>query len=152
MKYRIIFCMALALLLGQPALAEAADTQAGAAAALSANATLDEISSLAQAGNAEAQFQLARRYEAGQGVTQNYQQALFWYQKAAAQNHVIAQNNLGGMYNTGRGVAQDRAQAAAWYRKAAEQGSAAAQNNLGGMYKNGQGVAKDNEQAVFWFR
>ncbi|MBK8568744.1 MAG: sel1 repeat family protein [Nitrosomonadales bacterium] len=42
-------------------------------------------------------------YEKGQGVTQDYQQAVSWYSKAAKQKHVSAQLNLGFLYNNGLG-------------------------------------------------
>lgn len=60
-------------------------------------------------------------YEQGQGVAQNYQQAVQWYQKAANQGHAKAQGNLGYMYKNGLGVAQNLKQARYWYTKAANQ-------------------------------
>ena len=56
-------------------------------------------------------------YYYGQGVAQNYQQALAWYQKAANQGFADAQNNLGVMYANGKGVAKDYQQAKAWWQK-----------------------------------
>ncbi|WP_304666925.1 tetratricopeptide repeat protein, partial [Neisseria bergeri] len=67
----------------------------------------------------------------GQGVRQDYAQAVQWYRKAAEQGYAGAQVNLGLMYEQGQGVRQDYAQAVQWYRKAAEQGYAGAQVNLG---------------------
>jgi TPR repeat protein len=82
-------------------------------------------------------------YQNGQGVPQDNQQALAWFNKAAEQGHAPAQFNLGVMYQHGQGVPQDNQQAVAWYRKAAEQGNAEAQHNLGVMYANGQGISRD---------
>ena len=90
-------------------------------------------------------------YAKGQGVTQDYTEALRWYRKAAAQGYAAAQNNLGFMYDNGRGVPQDYTEAVRWYSKAAAQGLAAAQSNLGFMYDNGQGVTQDYVQAHKWF-
>ena len=73
--------------------------------------------SLAQQGDAEAQFNLGVMYSNGQGVTQDYRQAMAWYQKAANQGHAIAQYNLAVMYANGRGVAQDYRQAKALLQK-----------------------------------
>ena len=70
-------------------------------------------------------------YAKGQGVQQDYQQAVQWYRKAAEQGNADAQNNLGLMYANGQGVKQDYQQAVQWFRKAAEQGDASAQINLG---------------------
>ena len=90
-------------------------------------------------------------YTNGQGVRQDYAQAVQWYRKAAEQGLANAQSNLGVMYKEGRGVRQDDAQAVQWYRKAAEQGDAQAQYNLGVMYDNGQGVRQNYKIAKEWF-
>ena len=103
--------------------------------------------SLAQQGDAEAQFNLGVMYSNGQGVTQDYRQAAAWYQKAANQGDERAQFNLGVLYANGQGVTQNDQQAFAWYQKAANQGDAKAQFNLGLMYSNGRGVAQDYRQA-----
>jgi uncharacterized protein len=59
-------------------------------------------------------------YFNGQGVRQNYAEAVKWYRKAAEQGYAWAQYNLGFMYFHGQGVPQDYAEAAKWGRKAAE--------------------------------
>ncbi|MBR0097489.1 MAG: SEL1-like repeat protein, partial [Synergistaceae bacterium] len=45
-------------------------------------------------GHAEAQYNLGNMYINGRGVQQDYQQALYWYRKAAEQGDAGAQNNL----------------------------------------------------------
>jgi len=65
-------------------------------------------------GNADAQNSLGVRYARGQGVPQDYAQAVSWYRKAADQVSPKAQNNLGFMYRDGRGVAQDYVAAHKW--------------------------------------
>jgi uncharacterized protein len=92
----------------------------------------------------------ARLRSNGQGVTQDYAEAVRWYRKSAEQGNAFAQLNLGFMYAHGQGVTQDYAEAAKWYRKSAEQGNADAQNNLGLMYDNGQGVTQDYVEAHMW--
>ena len=89
-------------------------------------------------------------YREGQGVPQDYTEAVKWFRKAAEQGKVHAQNNLGLMYANGQGVPRDDAEAMKWYRKAAEQGEVRAQNNLGLMYDDGWGVAQDYVQAYMW--
>ena len=89
-------------------------------------------------GEASAQFNIGIMYDKGQGVAQDYAEAVRWYRKAAAQGNAGAQYNLGVMYGKGQGVAQDYAEAARWYRKAAAQGDDDAQNSLGAMYGKGQ--------------
>ena len=105
----------------------------------------------AEQGDAGAQFNLGFRYHNGEGVTQDYAQAVKWYRLAAEQGVAGAQTNLGVMYDNGQGVTQDYAQAVKWFRLAAEQGDAGAQYNLGVMYAKGQGVMQDYVQAHMWF-
>ena len=88
----------------------------------------------------------------GQGVPQDYAEAVKWYRKAAEQGNAEAQSNLGMMYYAGQGVPQDHAEAAKWYLKAAEQGIASAQFNLGLMYDKRQGVPQNFAEAVKWYR
>ena len=99
-----------------------------------------------------AQNSLGCRYTHGEGVKQNYKEAVTWYRKAAVQGNASAQFNLGDTYRKGEGVKQDRKKAATWYRRAAEQGDAAAQNNLGLMYGSGKGVPQNLAVALTWLQ
>ena len=63
--------------------------------------------SLAEQGNASAQFNLGVKYYNGEGVPQDYKAAVKWYSLAAEQGLDKAQSNLGVMYNNGEGVIQD---------------------------------------------
>ena len=110
-----------------------------------------ETLQVAEQGNAEAQFNLGLMYDNGQGVCQDYAQAVQWYRKAAEQGYAEAQFNLGVMYANGQGVRQDHAQAVQWFGKAAEQGLANAQYNLGVMYANGEGIHQSYKIAKEWF-
>jgi TPR repeat protein len=94
---------------------------------------------------------LGTMYANGEGVGQNYKEAVNWYGKAAKQGNAHAQLNLGGLYENGWGVARDYKEAVIWYRKASMQGGALAQRNLGLMYFNGQGVAKNYVTAYALF-
>ena len=109
------------------------------------------LSAKANSDDAEAQFSLGLMYELGQGVPQDYAEAVKWYRMAAEQGHAAAQFNLGLMYAEGQGVTQDHTEAVKWYRLAAEQGYAGAQYNLGFMYAKGQGVTQDYTEAHKWF-
>ena len=79
---------------------------------------------------AEAMFNLGVMYATGQGVAQDYQEALRWYRKSAEAGNANAMTNLGVMYKDGLGVAQDDQEALRWYRKAASLGSDAAKKRL----------------------
>lgn len=105
----------------------------------------------ADQGQAEAQADLGFSYYLGQGVPQDYTQAIYWYRKAAVQGHALSQLSLGHMFNDGRGAPQDHRLAAVYYRLAAEQGLAEAQFKLGNMYLLGLGVQMNYRQAVSWY-
>jgi TPR repeat protein len=107
---------------------------------------------LAQQGVPEAQFNLGLLYDNGQGVPQDYAEAVKWYRRAAEQDHAKAQFYLALMYSKGQGVPQDNDEAMTWYRKAAEQGYDEAQFNLGVMYFESRGVPQDYAEAVKWYR
>lgn len=79
-----------------------------------------QFTALAEAGDTKAQFNLAVLYEKGEGVAQDSDKALAWYQKAAEAGNVNAQYNLGLAYETGEGAQQDYGKARAYYEKAAE--------------------------------
>ena len=62
-------------------------------------------------GLAEAQYNLALRYYNGEGVRQDYAEAVRWVRLAAEQGDARAQANLGVMYGNGEGVPQDYVEA-----------------------------------------
>jgi hypothetical protein len=75
---------------------------------------------LADEGNdPDAQNQIGVMYDSGQGVSQNYAEAMKWYRLAADQGNPNAQNNLGHMYRNGEGAPQDYVQAHMWFNLAA---------------------------------
>lgn len=76
----------------------------------------------AKQGNVDAQYNLGVMYAIGQGVRQDYTQAVQWCRRAAEQGHAGAQFNLGVMYAEGRGVRQDLALAQEWFGKACQNG------------------------------
>ena len=92
---------------------------------------------LAEAGDTEAQHEMAERYENGRGVGRDFGVAMSWYVRAAEQGHVPAQLEVGRRYAAGRGVERNDVIAASWFRRAAEQGHPRAQFNLGAMYRDG---------------
>lgn len=113
---------------------------------------IDRLRKAAEQGDATAQFNLGYCYCKGQGVPQDYAEAVKWYRKAAEQGEAGAQCNLGNCYQKGEGVPQDYAEAIRWYRKAAEQGDAGAQYNLGLCYDASLGVPMNIFEAVKWYR
>lgn len=94
---------------------------------------------LAQAGDADAQFNMGQAYKLGRGVQSDMSTAVDWYRKAAAQGHSRAEDNLGLlMFQQG-----DRAGAMPFLKKAAARGEARAQYIVGTALFNGDLEAKD---------
>ena len=83
----------------------------------------------ADKGESWAQYKLGVMYYAGQGVAQNYPEAMKWYQLAAEQGYALAQYNLGLMYYIGRGTPQDFELSLMWTKLAAAQGDKEAAKN-----------------------
>ena len=110
------------------------------------------LEQLSKNGDAQLWYQIAERYDAGDGVEEDTEQAIFWYTKAAEQGHAEAQFLIGKKYAAGDGVLQDYSKAKLWYEKAAAQGNEKAENNIGVMYCEGNGVSQDNSQAIRWFQ
>jgi TPR repeat protein len=109
-----------------------------------------ETKKLAEGGSGLAQYSLGVMYANGDGVPQDYKEAMKWYRKSADQGNANAQFSLGVMYDKGEGVPQDYKEAVRWYRMSAEQGKAIAQRNLGLMYFQGVGVIEDYITSYAW--
>lgn len=62
-----------------------------------------------------AQFDLGMMYATGNGVTQDYAVAAYWWNKAAKQGDSKSQWFLGLLYATGFGVNQNYVRATMWY-------------------------------------
>ena len=101
-------------------------------------------------GDVDAQVDLGYAYATGNGVTQNYGQAAYWWKKASAKGHADAQYNMGCLYEKGLGVPFDRFKAAKSWRRAADKGHAQAQWRLSVCYTDGEWVTPDPEKASKW--
>ncbi|MGA9672465.1 MAG: tetratricopeptide repeat protein [Terracidiphilus sp.] len=106
----------------------------------------------AEQGDAKAESDMGRMYSQGQGVSQDYDEALRWRRKAADQGNVDGEDGLGYMYLYGLGVPRDYTEALRWYHKAADQGDAKAQSAIGSMYYYGRGIPQDPAEAANWYR
>ena len=94
---------------------------------------------LAEAGDADAAFNLGQAYRLGRGVPINLAAAQTWLLRAAAKDHVDAQSTLGLLlFDNG-----DRTGGLRWLRAAAEKGEARALLVYGTALFNGDGVPKD---------
>ena len=96
------------------------------------------VSHRGSAGKCPGAVCLGLAYEKGQGVPQDYQEAVNWYRIAAAREDEWAQTRLGLIYAEGKDVPQDYQEAVNWYRLAAAQGYSPAQSSLGLAYEKGK--------------
>lgn len=97
-----------------------------------------------------AMFYLGVMSEKGQGVVQDYEQALRWYKYSAASGNDMAVLNLAVALAQGRNVPKDYQEAVRWYAKAAEGGNASAQYILSCLYHRGKAVTQDYVIAYMW--
>jgi TPR repeat protein len=105
--------------------------------------------SLANQGYAEPQNYLGSMYYNGNGVNQDFTQAVYWYQKAAEQGSFNAQVSMGWFYMSGLGnLPKDYKLAAYWNTLGTNNGHPEGANNLGWQYEHGLGVAQDLNKAV----
>ncbi|OWK30751.1 tetratricopeptide repeat protein [Sphingomonas mucosissima] len=74
-----------------------------------------------------------------------------WFNKAAAQGHLMALNMVGRCYDQGWGVAIDKARAAECFRIAAERGLDWGMYNFATALTLGEGVPEDKAAALAWF-
>lgn len=95
---------------------------------------------------------LGDMYLKGDGIEQNYDEALRYLSLAAEVGNTVAQANLAYMYAKGIGVTQDYNKAIEWGMKSAMQGNAESQWSLGGVYERGEGVEQDFNKAVEWYK
>ena len=111
----------------------------------------DQIKSLAEKGDAEAELQMGLRYLSIAWGIKDDKIAAQWFEKAAQHNQIKAQYRYGLALLEGQGVVQDYKTAFYWLEKAAQQGHAQAQAALGEMYHAGIAVKGDMERAYLWF-
>jgi TPR repeat protein/putative methionine-R-sulfoxide reductase with GAF domain len=84
------------------------------AGSISETSDLEGMRRLAEQGDPAAQFAVGAHYVTGEGVVQDYPEAVRWFSMAAQQGHVTAQSTLGAYYGIGRGVSQDFPKAYFW--------------------------------------
>lgn len=103
----------------------------------------------ARQGDARHQYHAASALETFQ--PDRLQEAIAWYERAAAQDHVSAWTSLGVLALQGQGMARDPERAAELFQRAAEAGDARAANNLGLMLSRGEDLERDYARAFTYF-
>src|SRR4051794_5746602 len=94
---------------------------------------------LAEAGDADAQFNLGQAYRLGRGVPLDLSVAKIWFERAARSGHIDAETTLGLLtFQNG-----DRAMGLKWLKAAADQGEPRAMLVYGTALFNGDGIPQD---------
>lgn len=106
----------------------------------------------AEAGLADAQALFGQVLLDGAGVAQDERAAFGWFNRAAAQGHLMALNMVGRCYDLGWGTPIDKARAAECYRISAGRGLEWGMYNYATLLTLGDGVAEDKAEALDWFR
>ncbi len=104
----------------------------------------------AEQGFEDAIYQTGMDYFHGNGVTQNYEMAVYWWNKASS-NNICAKYNLGVCYERGLGVKTDYKKAFEYYKLTADKGDADAQENLAIFYESGLGTNQNYKLAFKYF-
>jgi len=105
----------------------------------------------AEAGSAQAAFNVGVMYERGFVVERDSSRAVEWYRKAADGNMPAAKHNLALLLRDGKCASRDAKRAIELLHSAARQGMAASMFSLGDMYERGDAGAKDPPAALAWF-
>jgi TPR repeat protein len=116
---------------------------------------VQETTRLAKSGDAEAQYFLGLKYDQGQGVPQNYVEAVKWFRKAAEQGLAEAQFALGLKYDKGEGTPKNFINSYVWLSVASAKGNEKAKKYIEiiSSEMTPQQVAQaQNEAAELWKR
>ncbi|WP_119301831.1 tetratricopeptide repeat protein [Dongia deserti] len=127
MLVRIAICLALLggasapLLVAVPAYAVTMDDVRQAMAEKRSFDAFQYLKELAEAGDAEAQYELAGFYHWGKVTAADFTKARQWYERAARQGNADAMLGLAVIYGHGQGVPQDKAASYRWLVLASSQ-------------------------------
>jgi hypothetical protein len=113
--------------------------------------TIEQVTSLANSGDADAQNRLAIRYENGDGVQKNLTEAFNWFVKSANSGNKHGQHNLGAQYFYGKGTDRNYDKAFYWFSVANKNNSLPAKRMLGFMYYEGSGTESNYDKSAELF-
>lgn len=106
---------------------------------------------LALKGFTDSQTRLGMLYLNGEGVSQNTDEAIRWFKRAAAQGDSTAHLMLGVVYfGALPNTPKDIAQSAQWFESSAFLGNGRARDRLARLYATGTGVPEDLNLAMRW--
>lgn len=111
------------------------------------NEVFDKLKSLAENGDVFAQTELGYMFKNGFGTTQNLDEAVKWFKRAAMRGYSIAQRQLGTLndihFKEPLYIEDNINYANKWYELSANQGNAESQYDLGWNYYNEFGDEAD---------
>lgn len=93
---------------------------------------------LADFGDSESQFVIAKAYEEGNGVAVNPQKAVAFYKMAAENNHIEASMALARIYSENKWLESDFDKSVYYYQKASDQDYVPAQIKISQLYEEKQ--------------
>lgn len=117
-----------------------------------ADPQLAELLRKANNKDAEAQYQLALRYQSGDGIPQDISEAFYWFQQSSERNQPQAMHQLAKMYLQGQGIEINTTEGIYWLTKLATQGNPEAQFELGKQYQTLKNYPTSQQMAEIWFR
>ena len=91
-------------------------------------------------------------FEKNDYVKQDYETALYYFQRATEKGNSIGQAGLGLAYYNGAGIEKNYEKAFKLFQLSADQSYVEGQLMLGIMYFNGEGVKRDFKMAIKWFQ
>lgn len=95
---------------------------------------------------------IAQSFITGENVPQNFEEARYWFERAAKGGDAAAQSELGVLYFNGKILDNDYEKAHHWFDLAARNNYPLAQYNMGILWYTGKGVpAIDLVKAYAWF-
>jgi TPR repeat protein len=113
--------------------------------------SMTELTKAASAGDADAQFELGKRYYQGVGVQVNHEEAFKYYLMAAEQNHPAGLRGLGEMFELESDESPEKLDMAIkLYHQAADLGDLIAEYNLGVFYQYGTGVEVNKKTSAMY--
>ncbi len=112
--------------------------------------SIEQLTTAAEHGDAEAQYRLGQAYVRGVGVKKDIGKAHGFFKQAAEQGHAEAIGGLGYFYANGFVVKQDLTEAAEWFRRGAEKGGTRAQVNYALALLHGRGIPVNEAEGMQW--
>lgn len=115
-------------------------------------AEINQLKKEAEKGDADAAFELGRKYEIGKEVAQNMDQAYQYYLKSAENGNIEAKEKVAFAYFTSDSRTITTLELATTYlMDAAKNGSGSAQAYLGKLYEIGSSLEKNLEESAKWY-